>query len=101
MIVHPSNGGQVATETAAGNASSRESPAGVASRAGETAGGYAYTCTTFKDDNERIVVEHWLVHGAAHAWFGGDPRGSYTDIQGPDASREMLRFFLDRVRAST
>jgi poly(hydroxyalkanoate) depolymerase family esterase len=101
MIVHPSNGGQVATETAAVNASSRESPAGVASRAGETAGGYAYTCTTFKDDNERIVVEHWLVHGAAHAWFGGDPRGSYTDIQGPDASREMLRFFLDRVRAST
>ena len=103
MIVHPSNGEQVATETAAVNAgeSSRESPAGVASRAGETAGGYAYTCTTFKDDNERIVVEHWLVHGAAHAWFGGDPRGSYTDIQGPDASREMLRFFPDRVRAST
>ena len=102
-IVHPSNGEQVATETAAVNAdeSSRESSAGVASRAGETAGGYAYTRTTFKDDNERIVVEHWLVHGAAHAWFGGDPRGSYTDIQGPDASREMLRFFLDRVRASS
>jgi len=102
-IVHPINGEQVATETAAVDAdeSLRESPAGVASRAGETAGGYAYTCTTFKDDNERIVVEHWLVHGAAHAWFGGDPRGSYTDIQGPDASREMLRFFLDRVRAST
>jgi poly(hydroxyalkanoate) depolymerase family esterase len=102
-IVHPSNGEQVATETAAVNAdeSSRKSPAGVTSRTGETAGGYAYTCTTFKDDNERIFVEHWLVHGAAHAWFGGDPRGSYTDIQGPDASREMLRFFLDRVRAST
>jgi poly(3-hydroxybutyrate) depolymerase len=102
-IVHPSNGEQVATETAAVNAdeSSRESSAGVASRARDTAGGYAYTRTTFKDDNERIVVEHWLVHGAAHAWFGGDPRGSYTDIQGPDASREMLRFFLDRVRAST
>jgi len=103
MIVHPSNGEQVAAETAAVNAdeSSRESSAGVASRAGETAGGYCYTCTTFKDDNERIVVEHWLVHGAAHAWFGGDPRGSYTDIQGPDASKEMLRFFLERVRAST
>lgn len=101
MTVHPSNGEQVASETAAVNAdeSSSESPAGAASRTGKVPGGYSYTCTTFKDDNERIVVEYWLVHGAAHAWFGGDPRGSYTDIQGPDASSEMLRFFLERVRS--
>ncbi len=55
--------------------------------------------TTFKDDNERIIVEHWLVHGAAHAWFGGDPRGSFTDPNGPDATSEMMRFFLERTRA--
>ena len=99
--VHPSNGERVASETAAVNAddSSIEPSAG-ASRPGQVAGGYSYTCTTFKDDNEKIVVEYWLVHGAAHAWFGGDPRGSYTDIQGPDASREMLRFFLERARVS-
>lgn len=98
--VHPGNGEQVATETAAANAdeSSRESPATVESRAGETTGGYACTRTIFKDDNERIVVEHWLVHGAAHAWFGGDPRGSFADPNGPDASREMMRFFLERAR---
>jgi poly(hydroxyalkanoate) depolymerase family esterase len=100
--VHPSNGEQVASETAAVNAdeSSSESSAAAASRTGKVPGGYSYTCTTFKDDSERIVVEYWLVHGAAHAWFGGDPRGSYTDIQGPDASSEMLRFFLERARAS-
>lgn len=100
--VHPSNGEQVAAETAPGNAdeSSRESSTAVAGQAGEPPGGYAYTCTTFKDDNERIVVEHWLVHGAAHAWFGGDPRGSFTDPNGPDATSEMLRFFLERIRAS-
>jgi poly(hydroxyalkanoate) depolymerase family esterase len=100
VTVHPSNGEQVAAETAAVNAdeSSRESSA-VESRTGESAGGYSYTCTLFKDDNARIVVEHWLVHGAAHAWLGGDPRGSFTDPNGPDATNEMMRFFLERTRA--
>ena len=55
--------------------------------------GHAYTRAIHYDHAGRLALEHWLVHGAGHAWSGGNAKASYTDPRGPDATREMLRFF--------
>lgn len=92
--VHPSNGEHVIAQPLARNGLSSADGTQQHTRA---AAGHAFTRTVHRDPAGRVVVEHWLVHGGGHAWFGGSPRGSYVDPKGPDASREMLRFFFENA----
>jgi poly(hydroxyalkanoate) depolymerase family esterase len=88
--VHPDNGDQILERSTKGT-----SPATKVLR-GRVPDGHAYTRTIVTDRSGGVISEHWNVHGAGHAWSGGSPAGSYTDPQGPDATTEMLRFFLAR-----
>lgn len=57
-------------------------------------GGRAYTRTVLSRPGRAPLVEFWQVQGAGHAWSGGRREGSFADPKGPNASAEMVRFFL-------
>ncbi len=98
--VHPLNGERVVEEALeAARAAKPHDHGHPVVKAGRVAGGHAYTRTLHADREGRVQVEHWVVQGSGHAWSGGDKDGSFTDPLGPDASAEMLRFFLERTRA--
>ncbi|TFW27296.1 PHB depolymerase family esterase [Duganella callida] len=87
--VHPVNGEQVMKQRLHHHRNLRRPRV----QSGEVPNGYSYTQTTHTRPDGSPVGEHWVVHGAGHAWSGGSALGTYTDAKGPDASREMLRFF--------
>jgi poly(hydroxyalkanoate) depolymerase family esterase len=96
--VHPRNGEEVAAAALAAGAAA--GPPRMHETQGRSKQGRAYARRTYADANGRILVEHWLLHGAGHAWAGGSAEGSFTDPAGPDASAEMLRFFLSHPQMS-
>jgi poly(hydroxyalkanoate) depolymerase family esterase len=91
--VHPSNADAMfaasdpdGDDAASGHASSESMPAGEGQR------GYTRSATFGASGLSRS--ERWIIHGAGHAWTGGDGTQPHTDASGPDASRQMMRFFL-------
>ncbi|HEX2525383.1 MAG TPA: PHB depolymerase family esterase [Geminicoccus sp.] len=92
--VHPRNAVQIIEQASAGQHYAR------VGEKDQVDGGHDYSRASYADPRGRVMLEQWTVHGAGHAWFGGSSTGSYTDPRGPDASREMIRFFLDHHRTA-
>lgn len=91
--VHPRNGADIVAGAAAGNTYPREVVRGT------SPGGRSFTRSIQRNVEGQSVIEDWVIHGAGHAWSGGSPAGSFTDPSGPDATAEMLRFFLAHARS--
>jgi poly(3-hydroxybutyrate) depolymerase len=66
-------------------------PAKITSR---TVRGCRYARRDYVGATGDVLVELWMLEGGGHAWSGGRAAGSYTDSKGPDASAQMVRFFL-------
>jgi poly(hydroxyalkanoate) depolymerase family esterase len=92
--VSPVNGDQVIAQSKAG------AELQLTTNHGRSSGGISYPRRFQAGASGRPILEQWVLHGAGHAWSGGSPAGSYTDPEGPDASREMLRFFVEASEAS-
>jgi poly(hydroxyalkanoate) depolymerase family esterase len=92
-VVNPRNGEAIVAQWRSGQAD------GTPVEETGIANGRAYTRRSVVGPSGRVELEQWVVRGAGHAWSGGNPAGSHTDAQGPDASREMVRFFLASAKA--
>lgn len=88
--VHPANGDELIKQGA------RNVAEKAVTEPGSVPNGHRYTRTVHHRADGTPHAEQWLIHGAGHAWSGGAASGSYTDGRGPDASREMMRFFQTR-----
>jgi poly(hydroxyalkanoate) depolymerase family esterase len=95
IIFHGEEDGTVSVRNA-DQVLAQASIAGLTARSETIEGrGHPFTRTRYRDESGRVIVEDWRVRGAGHAWSGGRPEGSYTDREGPDASRAMLDFFAE------
>jgi len=92
--VHPDNGTAVLSQALKAMPGLRAT-----TRQGVADGGHPYCTTAHHHADGRSLAEHWQIEGAGHAWAGGHTAGSYTDPKGPDASRQMLRFFLQHAKS--
>jgi poly(hydroxyalkanoate) depolymerase family esterase len=106
-VVHPANAAALARQWTRMNANARPTDepqialrddAESNDRSGET-NGYHWTRATFGAGQE--TVDELIVAELGHAWSGGSSTGTFTDEHGPDATAEIVRFFIEHPRIGT
>jgi poly(hydroxyalkanoate) depolymerase family esterase len=96
--VAPINAAQIvaqwahANRFAAGGTTSSE-PKLASTSDGMVSGGRSYTRRVYEGFDGDEMIEMYLVNGMGHCWPGGRDNSSYSDPQGPDASRLLIEFF--------
>ncbi len=55
---------------------------------------YPYTVIRYDDAKGKTAVEVLVIHGANHAYTGGNPAGTFVDPVGPDLGTAMYDFFV-------
>jgi len=61
---------------------------------GKVPGGYSYVVASWNAVNGSEVQAYWKIGGLGHAWSGGSPAGTFTDVRGPNASIALYNFFM-------
>lgn len=87
--VHPSNAALIVAAAVGPDAT----PGKISKR---SVRGRGYARRDFAGPDGGVLLELWMLEGAGHAWSGGRAAGSYTDSKGPDATAQMIRFFLQK-----
>lgn len=93
-VVNPRNGRAIAARSVATFPALTETV-----KNSKSTGGFRKTA--HRGSNRKSYCEYWAIAGAGHAWSGGNPAGSFAQATGPDASREMMRFFMQHRLAAT
>lgn len=90
--VHADNARRILRLAVRGHAGLSEIPPSV-----DVAGGRSYSRRCHVRPDGTHQAELWMIEGAGHVWSGGEGAAPFTDDKGPDASAEMIRFFLSQA----
>jgi poly(hydroxyalkanoate) depolymerase family esterase len=96
-VVHPINAQQVITQWAqtnflvdGGEELADVTPAVIKS---DLLNGKSYTQHIHHDEEGEPLLELWMIDQMGHTWSGGNPEGSHTDPEGPNATEIIWNFF--------